>query len=93
MIICAGNVVPYTDLLGLSLCREEDNEEDYQERIETQLAAQEEDDVERIKEESRRRRQAILEKYKQQHQEKTDVEQPPTIIGGMNFTETRSTGT
>lgn len=45
--------------------REED-EEDYQERIEQQLAKQDEEDVDKIKEESRKRRQAILEKYKQQ---------------------------
>lgn len=44
--------------------REED-EEDYQERIEQQLAKQDEEDVDKIKEESRKRRQAILEKYKQ----------------------------
>ncbi|KAG1334893.1 serine/threonine-protein kinase prpf4B [Cocos nucifera] len=44
--------------------REED-EEDYQERIEQQLAKHHEEDVDKIKEESRKRRQAILEKYKQ----------------------------
>ncbi|CAM9001148.1 unnamed protein product [Rhodiola kirilowii] len=44
--------------------REEDEHEEYQERISLQLAEEEEDDVNRIKEESRRRRQAILEKYK-----------------------------
>ncbi|CAA3006103.1 serine threonine- kinase prpf4B [Olea europaea subsp. europaea] len=43
--------------------REEDEQEDYQERIAMQLAEQEED-LERIREESRRRKQAILEKYK-----------------------------
>ncbi|CAK9205436.1 unnamed protein product, partial [Sphagnum troendelagicum] len=55
--------------------REEENEEEYKERIELQLAAQEEDDLERIKEESRRRRQAILEKYKQLQQQKSNAEQ------------------
>ncbi|KAG0558376.1 hypothetical protein KC19_10G023100 [Ceratodon purpureus] len=54
---------------------EEEDQEEYQERIESQLAAQEEDDVERIKEESRRRRQAILEKYKQQQKEEQQPEQ------------------
>ncbi|CAK9865030.1 unnamed protein product [Sphagnum jensenii] len=54
---------------------EEENEEEYKERIELQLAAQEEDDLERIKEESRRRRQAILEKYKQLQQQKSNAEQ------------------
>ena len=44
----------------------EADEEDYQERIEQQLAKQDEEDVDKIKEESRKRRQAILEKYKQQ---------------------------
>ncbi|PKU72737.1 serine/threonine-protein kinase prpf4B isoform X2 [Dendrobium catenatum] len=44
--------------------REED--EEYQGRIEQQLAKQDEEDIEKIKEESRKRRQAILEKYKQQ---------------------------
>ncbi|XP_059655531.1 uncharacterized protein LOC132302637 [Cornus florida] len=50
------------------LKRDEDEQEDYQERISLQLEVQEEEDLNRIKEESRRRRQAILEKYKaQQH--------------------------
>ncbi|CAK9205497.1 unnamed protein product, partial [Sphagnum troendelagicum] len=55
--------------------KEEENEEEYKERIELQLAAQEEDDLERIKEESRCRRQAILEKYKQLQQQKSNAEQ------------------
>ncbi len=63
--------------------REEENEEEYKERIELQLAAQEEDDVERIKEESRRRRQAILEKYKQLQQQKSNVEQLSDIFTGI----------
>ncbi|CAA0808997.1 Protein kinase superfamily protein [Striga hermonthica] len=52
-----------------NLEREEETEEDYQDKIAMQLAEQEEDDLERIKEESRKRRQAILEKYKNQHQQ------------------------
>lgn len=55
--------------------REED-EEDYQGRIEQQLAEQDEDDIEKIKEESRKRRQAILEKYKRQ-QNQQHPEPPP----------------
>ena len=34
-----------------------------------QLPEQEEEDLNRIKEESRRRREAIMEKYKKQHQQ------------------------
>ncbi|KAK6157656.1 hypothetical protein DH2020_011904 [Rehmannia glutinosa] len=49
---------------------EDDGQEDYQDKIAMQLAEQEEDDLEKIKEESRRRRQAILEKYKNQHQQR-----------------------
>ncbi|XAR72372.1 Non-specific serine/threonine protein kinase [Bertholletia excelsa] len=46
-------------------CRDEDEQEEYQERIALQLADQEEEeDLNRIKEESRKRRQAILEKYR-----------------------------
>ncbi|XP_064948160.1 uncharacterized protein LOC135583246 [Musa acuminata AAA Group] len=45
--------------------REEEEEEDYQDKIEQQLAKQDEDDVDMIKNESRKRRQAILEKYRQ----------------------------
>ncbi|URD73040.1 hypothetical protein MUK42_07821 [Musa troglodytarum] len=45
--------------------REEEEEEDYQEKIEQQLAKQHEDDVDKIRNESRKRRQAILEKYRQ----------------------------
>ncbi|KAI8539159.1 hypothetical protein RHMOL_Rhmol09G0159900 [Rhododendron molle] len=53
--------------------RDEDEQEEYQERIALQLVDQEDEDINRIKEESRRRRQAILEKYKiqqlqQQHE-------------------------
>ncbi|XP_058184582.1 uncharacterized protein LOC131302031 isoform X1 [Rhododendron vialii] len=46
--------------------RDEDEQEEYQERIALQLVDQEDEDINRIKEESRRRRQAILEKYKSQ---------------------------
>jgi serine/threonine-protein kinase PRP4 len=46
------------------------------------LAAQEEDDVERIKEESRRRRQAILDKYKKLQQTKVDAEEPASLTEG-----------
>ncbi|KAF8378465.1 hypothetical protein HHK36_029805 [Tetracentron sinense] len=46
--------------------RDNDEQEDYQERVTLQLAEQEEEDLDRIKEESRKRREAILEKYKQQ---------------------------
>ena len=53
--------------------RDENEQEDYQEKIVLRLAEQEEDDLERIKEESRRRREAILEKHRsqktQQHSE------------------------
>ncbi|KAF8391141.1 hypothetical protein HHK36_023442 [Tetracentron sinense] len=42
-----------------------DEQEDYQERVALQLAEQEDEDLDRIKEESRKRREAILEKYKQ----------------------------
>lgn len=46
--------------------RDEDEQEEYHERIALQLVDQEDEDINRIKEESRRRRQAILEKYKTQ---------------------------
>ncbi|KAL7240463.1 hypothetical protein ACSBR2_006170 [Camellia fascicularis] len=46
--------------------RDEDQQQEYQERIALQLVDQEEEDLNRIKEESKRRRQAILEKYKTQ---------------------------
>ncbi|KAJ6849312.1 serine/threonine-protein kinase prpf4B isoform X1 [Iris pallida] len=59
--------------------REED-EEDYQEKIEQQLAKQDEEDPDKIKEESRKRRQAILEKYKQ-IQPQQHVESPSTDNG------------
>ncbi|GAB2280090.1 hypothetical protein Dimus_014727 [Dionaea muscipula] len=47
--------------------RDEEDLDDYQERIELKLAEQEEEDLNRIKEESRRRREAILQKYKNLH--------------------------
>lgn len=49
----------------MMVVREEEEEEDYQDKIEQQLAKQDEDDVDMIKNESRKRRQAILEKYRQ----------------------------
>ncbi|EOY02096.1 hypothetical protein QUC31_013454 [Theobroma cacao] len=47
--------------------RDEEEQDDFEERITLKLAEQEEDELSRIKEESRKRRQAILEKYKNQH--------------------------
>lgn len=46
--------------------RDEDDQDDFEERIALKLAEQEEDDLDRIKEESRKRRDAILEKYRNQ---------------------------
>ncbi|GMH01880.1 hypothetical protein Nepgr_003719 [Nepenthes gracilis] len=48
------------------LNRDENDQVDYQERVELELAEQEEEDLNRIKEESRRRREAILQKYETQ---------------------------
>ncbi|KAL5205738.1 hypothetical protein ABZP36_033947 [Zizania latifolia] len=48
--------------------REED--EEYQEKIEQQLAMQDEDDPEKIKKEARRRKDAIMAKYRQQQLQK-----------------------
>lgn len=57
-------------------CRDEVEQEDYQEKIAFQLAEQEdEEELERIKEESRRRRQAILDKYKNQQSQKEPITQ------------------
>ncbi|PKA64882.1 Serine/threonine-protein kinase AFC3 [Apostasia shenzhenica] len=49
----------------------EQDEEDYQGRIEQQLAEQD-DDIDKIKEESRKRTQAILQKYKKQQMQQHD---------------------
>ncbi|XWS23259.1 hypothetical protein CRYUN_Cryun29cG0105900 [Craigia yunnanensis] len=58
---------------GDKLKRDEEEQDDYEERIELKLAEQEEEELGRIKEESRKRRQAILEKYKsQQLQQQTE---------------------
>jgi hypothetical protein len=46
--------------------RDEDDQDDFEERIALKLAEQEEDNLDRIKEESRKRRDAILEKYRNQ---------------------------
>lgn len=63
-------------LLVLVDCRDENEQEDYQEEISFQLAEhEEEEELHRIKEESRKRRQAILEKYKNlQMHPKTQLE-------------------
>ncbi|GFP96609.1 serine/threonine-protein kinase prp4 homolog [Phtheirospermum japonicum] len=70
-----GNVCSNYNPNGMDI-REDDIQEDYQDRIVMQLAEKdEEDDLERIKEESRRRRQAILEKYKNLHEEQQNETQ------------------
>ncbi|PPD75623.1 hypothetical protein GOBAR_DD27459 [Gossypium barbadense] len=53
---------------GDKLKRDEEEQDDFEERITLKLAGEEEEEAElnRIKEESRKRRQAILEKYKSQ---------------------------
>ncbi|KAI9389971.1 hypothetical protein POPTR_008G119100v4 [Populus trichocarpa] len=58
-----------SNLLGQgrdNLNRDEDDQDDFEERIALKLAEQEEDNLDRIKEESRKRRDAILEKYRNQ---------------------------
>ncbi|KAJ7515863.1 hypothetical protein O6H91_22G032200 [Diphasiastrum complanatum] len=67
-----------TDFSSEEKAREEENQEVYVERVALQLAAQEEDDVEKIKEESRRRRQAILEKYKNQKSKQQESRETAT---------------
>lgn len=71
----------------LVYCRDEVEQEDYQEKVVSQLAEQEEEDeIDRIKEESRRRRQAILEKYKIKNSQKEQV----TLSGDVgNFFDSR----
>ncbi|THF98460.1 hypothetical protein TEA_006723 [Camellia sinensis var. sinensis] len=61
----AGNMIK-KEIMLLKLIQDEDQQQEYQERIALQLVDQEEEDLNRIKEESKRRRQAILEKYKTQ---------------------------
>ncbi|KAL2485120.1 Protein kinase superfamily protein [Abeliophyllum distichum] len=69
---------PETD--GENLGREDNNQDEYQERIAMQLAEQEEDELERIREESRKRRQAILEKYKNQSLQQQDGTHSKDIV-------------
>lgn len=59
-------LLSWTDIVSFFGHRDEDEQEEYQERIALQLVDQEDEDINRIKEESRRRTQAILEKYKTQ---------------------------
>ncbi|XP_022776973.1 serine/threonine-protein kinase prpf4B-like isoform X2 [Durio zibethinus] len=51
---------------GDNLKRDEEEQDDFEERIALKLPDHEEEELNRIKEESRKRRQAILEKYKSQ---------------------------
>ncbi|KAL3501697.1 hypothetical protein ACH5RR_036146 [Cinchona calisaya] len=75
--------------------RDENEQDDYQEKIVLQLAEQE-DDLERIKEECRRRRQAILEKYRSQKSQqqpeaqlertvKEQIELPSVMVPSVNI--------
>ncbi|CAN1181382.1 hypothetical protein LINPERPRIM_LOCUS6217 [Linum perenne] len=53
--------------------RDEDEHDDFEERMTLTLAEQEGEDFNRIKEESRKRKEAILEKYRnQQTQQKSE---------------------
>ena len=67
-----------------ALFAREEDEEDYKEKIEQQLAQHDEDDVEKIKEESRKRRLAILEKYKKKQLGK-HTEAGPNNHGKGNY--------
>ncbi|KAI9169574.1 hypothetical protein LWI28_014280 [Acer negundo] len=65
------------DVVGEKISRDEDEQDDFEERVALKLVEQEEEDLNRIKEESRKRRQAILEKYKnlqihQQNESRSD---------------------
>ncbi|KAL9423390.1 hypothetical protein AB3S75_035475 [Citrus x aurantiifolia] len=51
---------------GDKITKDEDEQDDFEERVALKLEEQEEEDLDRIMEESRKRRQAILEKYKNQ---------------------------
>ncbi|KAG8366596.1 hypothetical protein BUALT_Bualt17G0096300 [Buddleja alternifolia] len=73
-----------------NLKRENDRQEDYEERISMQLVEQEEDDLEKIKEESRRRRQAILEKYKNQHEQNENQSQDTVKDQGQSSEQVAS---
>lgn len=64
-----------------------EEEEDYQERIEQQLAKQDEEDVDKIKEESRKRRQAILEKYRQRQLQQVESSCDGNVNGNTLFSE------
>lgn len=60
------SLIYHTVFINWFFCRDEVEQENYQERIVLQLAEHEEEEIDRIKEESRKRRQAILEKFKTQ---------------------------
>lgn len=63
-VVCPFIWIPYLHFL-LICFRDEDEQDDFEERINLKLAEQEED-LDRVKEESRKRRQAILEKFRNQ---------------------------
>ena len=67
------------------LFRDEEEQDDYEERIELKLAEQEEEELGRIKEESRKRRQAILEKYKSQQLQQQTESHPVDVNKGFFF--------
>ncbi|CAN0870611.1 Serine/threonine-protein kinase PRP4 homolog [Linum grandiflorum] len=63
--------------------RDEDEQEDFEERMSLTLAEQEDDELERIKEESRRRREAILEKYRKQQLQQASEPDINTMADGV----------
>ncbi|XVF03418.1 hypothetical protein REPUB_Repub04eG0259600 [Reevesia pubescens] len=64
---------------GDKLKRDEEEQDDFEERIALKLAEQEEEELNRIKEESRKRRQAILEKYKSQQLQQQTQSHPVEV--------------
>ncbi|GAB2297050.1 hypothetical protein Dimus_031153 [Dionaea muscipula] len=54
--------------------RDDEDQEDYEGRVELKFGEQEEEDLYRIKEESRKRREAILQKYKNRQMKQQDMQ-------------------
>lgn len=82
----------YTEYVACFGCRDELEQENFQENTVLQLAEKEEEEIDRIKEESRKRKQAILEKFKtRQSQQKLESKMEINAKISLSDEETRST--
>lgn len=86
------NTVTYhTEYVACFGCRDELEQENFQDNTVLQIAEKEEEEIDRIREESRKRKHAILEKFKTRHsQQKLEAKMEIDAKTSLSDEETRS---